>query len=126
MIPDTDVLPFRAFSDQMADALIYSDRQGLIRYWNPAAERLTGFAAGTVLGQSLDLIIPERLRQAHWLGFYAAMTAGRTRHDGRATLTKVLTASGDSLRVHMSFAVITDSAGQATGALAVAREAPTS
>ena len=50
---------------QMAEALIYSDRDGIIRRWNRAAEQLFGFSAESALGQSLDLIIPEKLRAAH-------------------------------------------------------------
>ena len=55
--------------DDVADALIYSDRSGTIRRWNRASTALFGFSADEALGQNLDLIIPEHLRAAHWKGF---------------------------------------------------------
>ena len=49
----------------VADAVIFADRAGTIRRFNPAAAALFGFSADEALGQSLDLIIPEHLRAAH-------------------------------------------------------------
>jgi PAS domain S-box-containing protein len=60
--------------DQVADALICADHTGTIIRWNAARTILFGFSAEDALGQSLDLIIPEHLRAAHWNGFNAAMT----------------------------------------------------
>ena len=48
--------------EQMADAMIYSDKDGVIRGWNAAAESLFGYAKVDAIGQSLDLFIPEHLR----------------------------------------------------------------
>jgi len=41
-----------------ADAVVAADRSGIIRLWNPGAERIFGHRAGEAVGQSLDLIIP--------------------------------------------------------------------
>jgi PAS domain S-box-containing protein len=43
----------------VSDAIVYADREGVVRYWNPGAERLFGFAAAEALGRSVDLIFPE-------------------------------------------------------------------
>lgn len=114
---------FRLIMEQMSDALIYSDRQGIICQWNPAAELLFGFDRANAVGQSLDLIIPERLREAHWVGFDRAMSSGTTRLEGRATVTRALTASGKTIYVEMSFAVICDGSNNVIGSVAVARDA---
>ena len=45
-------------------SLIVADREGRIVAWNRASEALFGFAAPEVIGQSLDIIIPEHLRAA--------------------------------------------------------------
>jgi len=45
-----------------SDAIVAADRDGLIRFWNPGAERIFGFSSAEAVGQSLDLIIPERQR----------------------------------------------------------------
>ena len=110
--------------EQAADALIYADREGVIRFWNAAAERLFGFNASEALGQSLDLIIPERLRAAHWRGFDAAMAGGKTRHAGTPTRTKALTKSGETIYAEMSFAVVKDEASGEIGSIAMARACP--
>lgn len=115
--PAADIL------DAIADAVIYADREGIIRAWNRGAEALFGYPAEAVLGQSLDLIIPDHLRAAHWRGYAAAMAAGATRHGRRAIITRAVSAAGEALYVDMSFAVVLDRRGEASGSVAVARDA---
>ena len=80
---DTFSLPFQEMLEQMPDSVIYADTEGKIRFWNAASEQMFGFTAQEALGQSLDIIIPEYLREPHWRGFYAAVESGRTKHNGR-------------------------------------------
>ncbi|MGX9427713.1 MULTISPECIES: PAS domain S-box protein [Bradyrhizobium] len=109
--------------DQTADAVIYADRSGAIARWNPAAAALFGYSLEEVLGQSLDLIIPEHLRAAHWRGFEAAMTGGAMKLQGKPTLTRALHKSGRKVYVEMTFAIVKDSAaGEVLGSVAVARD----
>lgn len=108
--------------DQVSDALIYADRGGDIRRWNPAAAALFGFSAAEALGRNLDLIIPEHLREAHWAGFNAAMERGQLKLGGRPTLTRGLHKSGRKLYVEMTFALVKDLTGNAMGAVAMARD----
>lgn len=107
--------------EQAAEAVIYADRRGVIERWNAAATGMFGFDTAEALGQSLDLIIPEHLRAAHWRGYEAAMTNGRTRLGGQPTLTRGLHKSGLRLYVEMSFALVLDDAGTPLGSVAVAR-----
>lgn len=108
--------------EQTADAVIYSNRAGVIERWNAAATAMFGYGADEALGQSLDLIIPERMRAAHWRGFEAAMSSGKTRLHGRPTLTRAEHKTGSKLYVEMSFAVVVDAAGTALGSVAIARD----
>ena len=62
--------------DQVADAVICTDHSGTIIRWNHASTALFGYSAEEALGQSVELIIPDDLRAAHWTGFDAAMTKG--------------------------------------------------
>jgi PAS domain S-box-containing protein len=62
-----------------SDAIIAADRDGIIRFWNPGAERIFGHFSGEAIGRSLDLIIPERLQQRHWDAFRRTMETGRSR-----------------------------------------------
>lgn len=107
----------------MADAVIYADTAGLIRAWNPGAEALFGHPAAQALGKSLDLIIPEPLRSAHWRGFERAISSGTTRPGRRPALTRAMHASGNPFYVEMSFALVHDDTGRLTGSVAVARDA---
>jgi PAS domain S-box-containing protein len=109
--------------DQVADAVISTDRSGTIIRWNHACTALLGYSAEEALGQSVELIIPEHLRAAHWSGFDAAMTSGATKLQGRPTLTRALHKSGRRLYVEMSFAIVKgDTESEVLGSVAVARD----
>lgn len=107
---------------QSPDATIFSDKQGDIRVWNVAAERMFGFSAEQALGQNLDLIIPERLRRMHWRGFDAAIAAGVTKHSGKPMPTKALRADGSEFYTEMGFALIFNDQGEVVGTVAQARD----
>lgn len=108
---------------QLPDAVIFADTSGSIRMWNRAAEVIFGFTASEANGASLDMIIPERLRAAHWRGFDAAIETGTLSLSGRATLTRALHRSGRPVYVEISFGLVKDDqSGSVLGAVAVARD----
>jgi PAS domain S-box-containing protein len=111
-----------AILDSISDAVIFADSSGTIRRWNDAAAALFGFPAGEALGQSLDLIIPEHLRAAHWRGFDAAMASGALKLRGLPTLTRAQGKGGRKLYVELTFALVV-AEGTPLGAVAVARDA---
>ena len=102
-------------------AIIYADRDGTIRGWNAAAEALFGHSADAALGQNLDIIIPERLREAHWRGFKRAMESGQPRLGPGFIRTKALRADGESIYVELSFSLVRDEQGRCRGAAAFCR-----
>lgn len=117
---DADRLAERIL-DQAGDAIIFADPTGAIRRWSRGAAALFGFSADEALGQNLDLIIPERLRAAHWRGFDAAMRSGALKLQGRPTLTRGQHKDGRRLYVEMTFALVVND-GVAEGSVAVARD----
>jgi len=123
MSNETSTVPYRQMIEQMADAVVYSDAAGVIVEWNTAAERLFHFSRADAIGRSLDLIIPERLRAAHWAGFHRAVERRATQHSGAATITRALTGDGETIYVDISFALVLDAAGTVIGSLGVARDA---
>jgi PAS domain S-box-containing protein len=66
-------------------AIVMSDTEGFIRHWNDGAERLFGYSAAEVEGQSLDLIVPGEYCERHWAGFRHAMRTGECKLDRAAT-----------------------------------------
>lgn len=108
--------------EDVADALIYADRSGTILRWNGASTALFGFSAAEALGQSLDLIIPEHLRAAHWKGFEAALASGTMKLAGRPTLTRARHRDGRKLYIEMTFALVRDGNGDVLGSVAMARD----
>ena len=114
---------FEGIVRQISEAIIFADRDGVIRVWNRGAEALFGFPASEATGSSLDIIIPERFRPAHWDGFHRAIALGRTQHEGQIRTTRAVHRDGRKLYVDMSFGVITGSDGSAVGSVAMARDA---
>jgi PAS domain S-box-containing protein len=106
-----------------ADAVVATDRDGTIRLWNPGAERIFGFRADEALGQSLDLIIPERLRARHWEGFRHVMATGQSRY-GEGELLSVPGLRKDGQQISLEFTIIPLKAsdGQMDGFVAVMRD----
>jgi PAS domain S-box-containing protein len=120
--PGPPVALHEAIVASLADAVIFADARGIIRVWNEAAHAVFGFSAEEALGRNLDLIIPERLRAAHWAGFDRALQSGTLRLAGRATLTRGLHKDGRRLYVDMSFAIVRTATGEVLGAVAAARD----
>ena len=118
-----DPATFEAIVEQAPVSIILADREGLIRVWNRASEALFGFAAKEVLGRSLDVIIPEHLRQAHWEGYDRSLASGATKYSGRVMTTRALHKDGRKLYVDFSFAMLKDPSGTVVGAMATGRDA---
>jgi PAS domain S-box-containing protein len=114
----------QALLRDLPDAVICSDRDGLILYWNAGAERIFGFAADEALGQSLDLIVPERLRARHWQGYRQMMATGQSSHGPDEVLSvPALTKSGETRSIQFTLAPVLDAAGGVEAIVAVLRDA---
>jgi PAS domain S-box-containing protein len=105
-----------------SDAVIFADRDGLVRLWNRGAELVFGYSAPEVLGQSLDIIIPERLRRAHWEAFDRSLQTGQTKYTDRVLTTRSVHKSGARIYVDLSFGLVRDADGSVLGAFAIGRD----
>jgi PAS domain S-box-containing protein len=112
----------QALIDQLADAVIFADHEGLIQVWNAGAEAIFGYPADRVLGQRLDVLIPDRLRSAHWAAFDAALDTGQMKYGRGSMTTRSIHQDGSDLYVDLSFALVKDGAGHVLGSVAVARD----
>jgi PAS domain S-box-containing protein len=106
----------------MADAVIIADAEGIIVFWNQAAERVFGWTATDAIGTSLDLIIPERQRSAHWAGYERVMATGHTRYGDELLRVPALHADGERRSIAFTVSLLTDSDNAVTGIAAVVRD----
>ncbi len=106
-----------------SDAIIEADSQGIIRFWNPGAERIFGFSHAEALGQSLDIIIPERLRKRHWDGFDYSMKSGQTRYgDGDILVVPAIRKDGSQISIEFTIIILRNKAGGILGIAAILRD----
>lgn len=104
------------------DAIMFADREGVIRLWNSGAEKIFGFAAEEALGRSLDLIIPDNLRGRHWEGYRRVMESGSSRYSSDLLSAPALHKNGTRLSTEFSMIMIKDETGAMYGVAAVARD----
>jgi PAS domain S-box-containing protein len=121
---DHDIIHFSTeLIRQAADAVIYADREGTIRFWNAGAERTFGFAEHEAVGQSLDLIIPQNLRERHWQGFAKTMQTGESRYGVGDTLAvPAIRKDGTRISVEFTITPFRDDGGGMVGIAAILRD----
>jgi len=124
----TDLMePLRSLLDTIpqtsSDAIIATDRDGRVRFWNPGATRIFGFDATEATDRSLDLIIPEKHRARHWQGFHHAVATGRSRY-GEGERLSVPAVTKDGLRISVEFTIrmLRDGGGTVVGMVAILRD----
>ena len=106
----------------LGDAVVVADPNGNIVGWNAAATRIFGFSEAEALGHALTLIIPERLRQRHNVGFDKSMETGTTRYGSQLLKVPAIHKDGRTLSIAFSVAMLFDANHQVTGVAAVIRD----
>lgn len=114
-------IDLESFIKAAGDAIIAVGKDGKIILWNPAAQRVFGFTAADALGQSLDLIIPERFRERHWNGFNQVMLTGQTRYGADVLRVPALHKDGRALSIAFTVALV-DSNNDSRTIVAIVRD----
>jgi PAS domain S-box-containing protein len=104
------------------EAIIFADRDGIIRLWNAGAEAMFGYAATEAIGQSLDLIVPERQRGRHWEGYHKVMATGVTRYGKELLAVPAVRKDGTRISLEFTIVLLHDEAGQPMGTAALLRD----
>ncbi|MDD3581565.1 MAG: PAS domain S-box protein [Desulfobacca sp.] len=104
------------------DAIIFANTQGIINLWNKGAEHIFGYQAEEALGQSLDLIIPERWRKRHWQGYRQVMASGVTQYGRQLLAVPGKRKDNRPLSLEFSIVLIRGEDGQVAGAAAILRD----
>lgn len=121
----TSNIDFTAFVDALGDAVIVCDASGAITVWNPAATRIFGFTEADAIGQSLDIIIPERQRQRHWDGYHKTMATGETRYGTDLLRVPALHKEGKPLSIAFTVAMLHAADGAVSAIVAIVRDETT-
>ena len=106
-----------------SDAIIAADKDGTIFFWNPGAERIFGYTSADAVGRSLDIIIPDRLRQRHWDGYREVMKSGESRY-GHGDLLAVpgIMKSGKGISLEFTIIALRAETGELVGLAAIMRD----
>ena len=104
------------------DAILVSDREGIIQYWNSGAEFILGYTAAEAVGQSLDLFIPENLRGRHWDGYRRVMASGETKYKTGLLSSPGLRKDGSRVSLEFSMVLLRDAAGDMVGCGSIMRD----
>lgn len=112
----------REIVDNAGDAIVFADADGVVRLWNAGAEKIFGFRAEEMVGQSMDAIIPENLRAQHWEAYDQAMKAGKTRYSRNLLAVPALCKDGSRISIEFTIALIRNANGKLLGPAAVLRD----
>ena len=113
---------FKQLVQAIGDAVVAADPAGAIIVWSPAAERLFGHTEQEAMGQSLDLIIPQRQRQPHWDGYHKTMATGQTRYGNDVLRVPAVHKDGHTLSIAFTVALMHSPDGQVSAIVAVVRD----
>jgi PAS domain S-box-containing protein len=113
---------FRQLVEAFGDGVIVCDAAGTIVFWNAASTRIFGFTEDDALGQSLDLIVPQRQQGRHWDGYRKTMATGATRYGTELLRVPALHKAGKPLSIAFTVALLHGADGKVTGIAAVVRD----
>ncbi len=112
----------RRIVDAISEAIVVADADGNIRLWNAGAEGIFGHPAADVLGRSMDVIIPEKLRERHWDGWRRAMQTGTTKYGKDLLAVPAIRRDGKRISIEFSIALLRDASGRIESVVAVIRD----
>jgi PAS domain S-box-containing protein len=91
-----------AITSTTADAIILIDEKGDVCYWNFAAEKMFGYDISEMMGQNLNIIIPQQYREAHRKGFTNFVSTGHGPMVGKIYEVSALRKDGSEFPVELS------------------------
>jgi PAS domain S-box-containing protein len=119
---DTEMI-YRQIIENSQDAILFADRDGIIDLWNSGAEAIFGYTKEEVRGKSLDLIVPEKLRQRHWDGYQKVMKTGESRYGKELLKVPAIRKDGTSISVEFTIVLVRNQRNEIMGTAAIIRDA---
>ena len=115
-------IDFSQLVNAVGDAVIAADASGAIIFWNPAATRLFGYTQVEAMGQSLDLITPQRHQKRHWEGYHKTMQTGQTKYGHDVLKVPAVHKDGQALSIAFTVALLHSSDQKVSSIVDVIRD----
>lgn len=115
-------IDFRELVNAVGDAVIAADASGAIIFWNPAAARLFGYTREEAMGQSLNLITPQRHQKRHWDGYHKTMQTGQTKYGHDVLKVPAVHKDGHALSIAFTVALLHSADKKVSSIVAVIRD----
>lgn len=122
MYPEKENSLYRQIIEKSPEAIVFAGPDGVIRIWNAGAEAIFGYGAEEAVGKSLDIIIPEKMRDRHWEGYFRVMKTGETQYGKDLLSVPGIRKDGSRVSLEFSVALIRDEDGALLGISAVMRD----
>jgi len=113
---------YQQIVEKSHDAILFSNLDGIIDLWNSGAEEIFGYKQEEAVGKSLDLIIPEKLRQRHWDGYRKVMETGESRYGKELLKVPAIRKDGASISVEFTIMLVRNLRNEIIGTAAIIRD----
>jgi PAS domain S-box-containing protein len=117
-----NAIDFETLVSQIGEAVIISDRDENILFWNASAERIFGYSSDEALGKTLSIITPERFRERHSKGYFHTIQTGVTKYGNTLLRVPAVHKDGRSISIAFSVSMIFDDQNQPIAIAAVVRD----
>ncbi len=103
-------------------AIIFADRDGIIRLWNTGAEEMFGYSAAEAVGQPMQMLIPEKHRVRHDEGYSRVMETGVTKYGREVLAVPALRKDGTRISIEFHIGLVRSPEGKMLGAAAMIQD----
>jgi PAS domain S-box-containing protein len=118
----SDTIDFKALVSQIGEAVIISDRDENILYWNASAEHIFGYSPAEAVGKTLSIITPERFRERHSKGYFHTIQTGVTKYGNTLLRVPAIHKDGRSISIAFSVTMLFDDDKRPIAIVAVVRD----
>jgi PAS domain S-box-containing protein len=118
----SDGIDFKALVSHIGEAVIISDRNENILFWNASAQRIFGYSQAEALGKTLSIITPERFRERHSKGYFHTMETGKTKYGNTLLRVPAVHKDGRSISIAFSVTMIFDDQDKPMAIAAIIRD----
>ena len=103
---------FEALARSAPDAILTIDAESVILSANPAVERIFGYTVEELVGESLHVLIPDRMRHSHDAGVARYLATGKRNVSWTGLLLPAVRKDGSEIPVEISFGEFIEPGGR--------------